>query len=221
MSTPVTIKGNRYGVSVHLSETASYEEIKADAAIRFKEAEKFLGDAKVAVSFDGRPVTDEQQRELINIIQENCRLHIICIMDNSPETEKKFKKSVDEALMEFDNASGQFYKGNLRSGQVLEAETSIIILGDVNPGASVVSKGNIIVLGSLKGTAFAGASGNHNCFVAAMIMMPLQIRIADIIARSSDHPDETEQKEPRIAFLEDGSNYIEPLSKAVLNDIKL
>ena len=54
-------------------------------------------------------------------------------------------------------------------------------------------------------------SGNHNCFVAAMVMMPLQIRIADIIARSSDHPDETEQKEPRIAFLEDGSIYIEPL----------
>ncbi|MGN0505539.1 MAG: septum site-determining protein MinC [Lachnospiraceae bacterium] len=221
MSTPVTIKGNKYGVSVHLSETASYEEIKADTAVRFKEAEKFLGDAKVAVSFDGRPITDEQQRELIDIIQENCGLHIICIMDNSPETEERFKKRVDEALMEFDNASGQFHKGNLRSGQVLETETSIIILGDVNPGASVVSKGNIIILGSLKGTAFAGASGSHNCFVVAMGMQPMQIRIADIIARSPDHPAEEETHEPKIAFLEDGNIYIEPLSKSVLNDIKL
>lgn len=221
MSTPVVIKGNKYGVNVHLDSAASYDEIKADTALRFKEAEKLLGDAKVAISFDGRPVTDEQQRELIDIIQANCNLHIICIIDNNPEVEEKYKKSLDETLMELDTASGQFYKGNLRSGQVLETETSIIILGDVNPGASVVSKGNIIVLGSLKGTAFAGAAGNRTSFVVAMGMYPMQIRIADIIARAPDEPVIQEVHEPKIAFIEGETICIEPLSKSVLNDIKL
>lgn len=61
-----------------------------------------------------------------------------------------------------------FIKGTLRSGQVLESETSIIILGDVNPGATVVSKGNVVVLGALKGTIHAGATGNEASFVAAL-----------------------------------------------------
>lgn len=221
MSTPVTIKGNKYGVNVHLDSAASYEEIKEDMALRFKDASKLMGDAKAAISFEGRPVTDEQQRELIDIIHENCNLHIICIVDNSPATEEKFKRSLDDALMEMDSASGQFYKGNLRSGQVLETETSIIILGDVNPGASVVSKGNIIILGALRGTAFAGAAGNQASFVVALGMFPMQIRIADIIARAPDEPMTEEVHEPKIAFIEGETICIEPLSKSVLNDIKL
>jgi septum site-determining protein MinC len=123
--------------------------------------------------------------------------------------------------MELGNNTGQFYKGILRSGTSLEFETSAVIIGDVNHGARVVSKGNIIVLGSLKGTAFAGACGNTDAFVIALDMRPTQIRIADTIARSPDKPVKDEDKEPKIAFLEDGNIYIEPLSKGVINDIRL
>ena len=119
---------------------------------------------------------------------------------------------------------GRFYKGTLRSGQVLESETSIIILGDVNPGARVISKGNVIVLGTLKGNIYVGAAGNENAFVAALSMEPMQIRIGDVIARCSDNgpvkKKKTEDK-PKIAYVEDGNIYIEPITKEVLNDINL
>ena len=121
--------------------------------------------------------------------------------------------------MEFDASTGQFYKGHLRSGQVLEFEQSVIIIGDVNPGASIISKGNIIILGSLRGTAYAGASGKKNCFIVAMDMQPIQLRIADVFARASDNGKTT--AEPRIAFIENENIYIEPLNKSVLNDITL
>jgi septum site-determining protein MinC len=52
-------------------------------------------------------------------------------------------------------------------------------------------------------------------------MSPTQIRIADVIARSPDKPVKEEIREPKIAFLEDGNIYIEPLNKNVLNDICL
>jgi septum site-determining protein MinC len=103
----------------------------------------------------------------------------------------------------------------------LEFETSVVIIGDVNHGASIVSKGNIIVLGSLKGHAFAGATGNTNAFVVALDMSPMQIRIADTIARAPDKPVKDEIKEPKIAFLEEGNIYIEPLNKNILHDIRL
>ena len=50
--------------------------------------------------------------------------------------------------------------------QVIECKTSIVVLGDVNPGAKIIAKGNIVVLGSLRGNAYAGAAGDEHTFVA-------------------------------------------------------
>ena len=132
------------------------------------------------------------------------------------------KKEEQADLMNLQD--GRFYKGTLRSGQVLESETSVIILGDVNPGARVISKGNVIVLGSLKGNIFVGAAGNENAFVAALSMEPMQIRIGDVIARCADNAPVKKKKaedKPKIAYVEDGNIYIEPITKEVLNDINL
>ena len=84
----------------------------------------------------------------------------------------------------------------------------------------MVSAGNVVVLGKLLGTVYAGASGKENSFVVALQMNPTQIRIADIIARSPD--EKTEVKlETKIAFAEDGNIYIEPLNRKVLDGISL
>lgn len=219
MSSSVKIRGSKHGISLKLDANASYEDIKKDTASEFKDAGKFLGDEKLAIAFEGMILSEEQQEELVDIIHQNCNVHIVCIMDQSPEQEKKFQKSVQETLMEFDASTGQFYKGHLRSGQVVEFEQSVIVIGDVNPGASIISKGNIIILGSLRGTAYAGASGKKNSFIVAMDMQPIQLRIADVFARSADHGKTT--AEPRIAFVENENIYIEPLNKSVLNDITL
>ncbi|MDD5936928.1 MAG: septum site-determining protein MinC [Clostridiales bacterium] len=221
MNNSVMIKGNKHGIVVVLDAKIDFEELKQDIAQKFKDSAKFLGNAQMAISFEGRKLTNDEQREILETIAENCELHVVCIVDFDEEKDKVFKKALDDKLMELSNTTGQFYKGNLRSGQCLETETSVIVIGDVNPGANVVSKGNIIVLGSLKGTAFAGAAGNLNAFVLALDMTPGQIRIADTIARAPDHPEKEELKEAKIAFLEEGNIYIEPLNKKVLNDIQL
>lgn len=220
MSSSVKIRGSKHGISVKLDSGASYEDIKKDVASEFKDAGKFLGEEKLAVCFEGQYLTEKQQEELVDIIHQNCNVHIVCIIDQSPEQIQRFQKTVEQTMMEFDASTGQFYKGHLRSGQVLEFEQSVIVIGDVNPGASIISKGNIIILGSLRGTAYAGASGKQNCFIVAMDMHPIQLRIADVFARASDNGKST-VSEPRIAFVSDENIYIEPLTKSVLNDITL
>jgi len=217
----VIIKGNNYGIIVVLDPELSFDELKEKVANKFKESSKFFKDAKMAISFEGRKLSNEEQRDILDIIGQNTDMHIVCVIDNDPDKEKQFKKTLEQKLMELENNTGQFYKGILRSGTSLEFETSVVIIGDVNHGARVVSKGNIIVLGSLKGTAFAGATGNTKAFVIALDMRPTQIRIADTIARSPDKPVKDAVKEPKIAFLEDGNIYIETLSKSILNDINL
>lgn len=221
MNNPVIIKGNKYGIVVVLDDKLDFNDLKKEIRDKFRESSKFFDKAQMAISFEGREITNEQQREILNIIAEETKLHVVCVVDNDEKTEEIFKKTLDEKLMELSNTTGQFYKGNLRSGQVLESETSIIVIGDVNPGARIVSKGNIIVLGALRGTVFAGASGNKKSFVVALDMNPGQIRIAETIARSPDNPVKDVVKETKIAFLEEDNIYIEPLSKEVLNDIYL
>lgn len=217
----VIIKGNKYGIIVVLSPDPSFDELKEQIGEKFRESSKFFDNAKMAISFEGRTLSNDEQKEILNIIEKNTDMQIVCILDNDPGKEELFKKTLEDKLLELENNTGQFYKGILRSGASLEFETSVVIIGDVNNGARVVSKGNIIVLGSLKGNAFAGACGNTNSFVVALDMRPTQIRIADTIARSPDKPVKESVKEAKIAFLEEGNIYIEPLNKSVLNDIRL
>lgn len=233
MNNAVVIKGTTYGFSVYMDEQADFATISELVKEKFKESAKFFGNAKMAISFEGKQLTDEEQRTLLDIIAANSEVNIVCVIEKNGETEELHKRSVEERmqeqrLMELDRSNGQFYKGNLRSGQVLETETSIIIVGDVNQGATVTSKGNIIVLGSLFGNVYAGAGGNENAFVLALELDPVQIRIADTIARAPDKVgkalwkrEKEKTKEPKIAFRSEGNIFIEPVSRTVLNDIKL
>lgn len=222
MDNSVTIKGNKNGIVVILDNEMPFDEIKEKVALKFRDSAKFLGDCKTAIAFEGRELDEEQELELLEIIGQNSELDVVCILGNGKDKrEEHFSNAVNDTIMNHSMNNATFYKGNLRSGQCIESDNGVILLGDVNPGASIISDGNIIILGALKGTAFAGASGNRNAFVMAFEMNPMQIRIADTIARAPDKPDKEMLKETKIAFLEDGNIYIEPASKNVINEIKL
>lgn len=225
MKNSVSIKGNKYGIVVSMKDTSSFEDIISEIAEKIKDSAKFFGNAKSAISFEGKKLSSKEQQEIIDIVSQNSSLDIVCIIDT--EREEQFKAAVEatkETAIEnvvSNVTGGQFYRGTLRSGQVLESDASVVILGDVNPGAKVISGGNVVILGSLKGTVYAGLCGDYSAFVVALDMYPVQIRIADIIARCSDKPKKNAKLETKIAYVENGNIYIEPLSKEVLNDIKL
>ncbi len=172
------------------------------------------------VAFDGRELSDEEEAVLLHTIQENSKLQIVCVIDEDEEREALYERTLQEKLMAIDSNSGQFFKGNLRSGQVMEFETSIVILGDVNVGAQVVSTGNVVVLGKLNGTVYAGASGKEDAFIVATKMNPIQIRISDVIARTPDEK-ETPSNVPRIAYLREGAIYMDDLSRMSLTNINV
>ena len=215
---PVVIKGNKSGIRIVLDDALPFPEILEEVEKKFKESSDFLGEAQVAVSFDGRKLTEEQEAILLECIKENSKLQVVCLIDEDKQREELFNQTLNEKLMAMNANSGQFFKGDLGSGQVMEFETSVVILGDINVGAQVVSTGNVIVLGSLYGTVYAGAAGKENAFIVALKMNPMQIRISDVIARSSDEKQET-PAEPQIAYLQDGAIYIDTLSRQTLTEI--
>ena len=134
---PVVIKGNKSGIRIVLDDALPFPEILEEVGKKFKESSDFLGEAQVAVSFDGRKLTEEQEAILLECIKENSKLQVVCLIDEDKQREELFNQTLNEKLMAMNANSGQFFKGNLRSGQVMEFETSVVILGDINVGAQV------------------------------------------------------------------------------------
>ncbi len=272
----VSLKGNKYGITVFVTPSASFEEARAEAGELFASS-KMFSNQKIAVGFEGKLLSDFEKEELTKTIAAAGNFKCICIMDFSLGTEERFKAAVersleaeeeerrksimdsavvkkyqedvdkllaeitslrskvaerDEKLSELSaslSESGpadisniaKFYKGNLRSGFVLEDESSLVIVGDVNAGSEVVSGGNIIILGTLRGSARAGAKGNTEAFVFALNMQPMQVSIADVVARAGDNTSKKESHEPSIAIIRNDSIAIELATKTVLNDINI
>ena len=217
----VIIKSNPYGLVLMLDPDVPFEELKQAVAEKFSQAAGFFKNANVGLTFRGRVLTAREERELIDTIVENSRLRIVCMVDENKTTEEQYRQAVTQALERPATEEGRFYRGTLRSGQVLETETSIVVVGDVNPGAQVISKGNIVILGCCMGYLYAGAGGDTSCFAAALILKPIQIRIADKIVRSAiiKRRDTGEYPvDPKIAFIKDGHIQINEISGDTLSE---
>ncbi|MCD2491048.1 septum site-determining protein MinC [Lacrimispora sp. NSJ-141] len=221
MRQTVIIKGNNYGLSVFLDPEVPMDKLLEDITAKFRDSAKFFRGAKMAVTFEGRTLTPEETNQIVNTICENSEIDISCVIDTDKAREAFFRRTLEEEAEEEGDGkpvgSGQFYKGTLRSGQVLEAEGNIVILGDVNPGARIVAKGNIIVLGTLRGTAIAGLGGKKHAIVVALEMEPIQIRIGDVTARTGGR--HVSEGGAQIAYLDFGKIYIEPLCKEVIDEV--
>lgn len=103
----------------------------------------------------------------------------------TPSAPDSTSESVDErGTVQRISAAPYFYRGNIRSGQIFRHAGHIVIIGDVNPGAQVISGGDVYVWGRLRGIVHAGAMGNSGCVVGALEFDPVQLRIAGYIAMS-------------------------------------
>lgn len=244
MSQSVTIKSNKYGINLVLDPDIAFNELLKDVIEKFKASANFFKNAKLALSFEGRELSDDEEQQIIAAIEGNTTIEILCIVESGTKQEAVMKQNVEafynavqqqcentiaqNQIVENVVVPDQFYRGTLRSGQVISSDSSVTIIGDVNPGAKIIAQGNIVILGALKGNVHAGCTGDRSCFVFALDMKPIQIQIGDLIAKSPDQPeprrrtrrkDKESAAEAQIAVAKDGNIYIEPITKNILNTI--
>ena len=247
MTKEVIIKSNPFGIKLILGEQLPFPELLKKIAETFQESGAFFKDAKMAITFEGRQLTPQEQLEVADTIMDNCDIQVVSIIDDDKDMEdlmrarvESYEQAPPEPMVSYGNPqefamqgmemppTADFYKGNLRSGQILECTSSVTLIGDVNPGAKIVSDGNIVILGSMKGYAQAGASGDDSCFIFALDMKPIQLQIGDLIAKSPDREKgslRTRKKAktegsnyvPQIAVVRDGFICIEPMTKGCLD----
>ena len=220
MKEAVIIKSYQNGLMLFLNPDNTFEELLTELSAKFSESRNFFGKARMALSMEGKPLSDAEQMKVVETIRENSDLNIVCIVGKDDETEQKFIKTLEEVDRHISNedASGQFYKGTLKNNQVLETENSIVIMGDVNPGSAVISAHNIIVLGGLYGEAYAGGNGEGGHYVVALEMSPESLKIGDFKYESSK-PSKWGIKpkiQPQIAYVKNDRVILESLTKELL-----
>jgi septum site-determining protein MinC len=199
----VTIKGTKDGLTLHLDDSCSFEELKIEldkklsANSRTNEERPNIA---VRVQVGNRYLTNDQYNELVNVIRQKRNLDVDEIVSNviSIEDAKKMKAETEVVTV----------ARIIRSGQVVEVEGDLLLIGDVNPGGTVIAGGNIYILGALKGIAHAGCYGNDQAVITASVMKPAQLRISDCINRAPDHYPVEDGKNLECAYIDENRQIV-------------
>ncbi|MDA1477444.1 septum site-determining protein MinC [Bacillus sp. CLL-7-23] len=197
----VTIKGTKNGLTLHLDDNCSFEELLYGLQDVLSLKHDMGGKNQkisVLVKLGYRYITKEQEAKLTEVITDKQNLFI-----HSIESEVMTKKEAIRLKKESEVIS---VAKIVRSGQVLETDGDLLLIGDVNPGGMVIAGGNIFILGSLRGIAHAGFNGNTRAVIAASDMRPTQLRINHVLNRSPDHIQEKNTME--CAYLDENENMV-------------
>lgn len=227
----VTIKGTRDGLTVHIPSELLIEKVLSNLTEKFDSDVEFFQGAEVEVDLGPRPFQEEEFKSFCSLFETH-GIYLKGILSDNPVTKllaqnKGIMLCGDRSIMSsrvrvdhpvkiqrmrnakfLDGEIGLSVWKTIRGGQKVRFAGDITILGDVNPGAELLCTGNIVVFGSLRGVAHAGAEGNRDAVVAALDLRPTQLRIADCIGRSPERLEE-EQHLPEIARIQDGNIVIE------------
>lgn len=225
MKNSVIIKSLPSGIVLHLDAALPFEQLLFDIALKFKESSSFFKDATMALSLKGRSLSEEEEKQIIDVISENSEIHIACLIGEDEETERQFVKALSQSGFSSEESigsEGQFYRGTLKNGEMLETESSIVILGDVYPGSAIISAKNIIVLGGLYGEAYAGGNGDSRHYVAALEMSPEKLKIGDFKYTSKEKISKWSIKpkvQPKIAYVKNRKIVMDSLTKELLGEL--
>jgi len=220
----VTLKHYKDGMILNINKNVGYDEILKASLQKFKKAKKFLAGTTINLGFEGSDISEENMKKIINEVSALLNTEVTFWEKhdeiNSTTEEKlkahreKLEKETAEKMLssafniDVEEKYTKFYKKTLRSGQLLESDGNIVIVGDVNPGAEVIAEGNIFVMGTVKGLVHAGKSGNREAVVVALNLSPTQLRIADLITRSPEGENK-DYLSPELAYIKEDKIFIE------------
>ncbi len=139
------------------------------------------------------PSTEPGVKEITEVVKEDETFILINENENEDE-EITAQKNEAETLPTL------YLRKTIRSGQSIASDGNIIVIGDVNPGAEIIAKGDITVWGILGGIAHAGSDGNNYARIRALKLNPVQIRIGEVFARRPDTVN--------LPFIQKSSEYI-------------
>lgn len=219
----VNIRGRSGGVLVEIGK-GQWAELMLVLTDRLARSANFFRNGKVALELGPRVLTEQDLRQLYHLLAQH-HLTLGLIRTSAPDTfqlalglglaahlehpESRVITAAQPTLSNIIEEQHFVYSGHLRAGQVLRRQEHILVIGDVNPGATVISDGDILVWGRLRGVAHAGASGDLRAVIVALDLSPVQLRIHEVLAIAPEAQPQRgwrrwrrpSAKQPEIAYL--------------------
>lgn len=231
----VRIRGRPGGVLVEIDDAGDWHVIMELLEERLAAAEGFFRGGKAVVEVGARDVYEDELRQardllarhdmMLAVVRSTSDLtlqsSLLLGLSTSNQAERPAEPDKEMApVVPITQPTSPYFvhNGTLRSGQILRKAESIVVVGDVNPGAKVISGGDVMVWGRLRGMAYAGATGNKGALVAAIEFSPTQLRIASVTAIPPDTRKsrglkfwkKEPERRPEVAHIADGRIVVEP-----------
>jgi septum site-determining protein MinC len=196
----VNIRGRSDGITVEVGRGV-WHEILGTLTNRLEQSAGFFRNGSVALDVGARPVVEDELKQMAALLT-TFEMKLGVVRTSSERTFQAALATGITATLESpegapvaaaapaatntDVASYFVYRGYLRSGHRLRRQENILVIGDINPGAEVISEGDILVWGRLRGVVHAGVGGNQRAIIAALDLEPTQMRIADVTTIGPD-----------------------------------
>ncbi|MFB9327246.1 septum site-determining protein MinC [Paenibacillus aurantiacus] len=174
----ITIKGVKEGLVFLLDDACDFSALLAELQYKLEKSHQQLLTGPIVhvhVKLGARVATDEMKEQIRSMIRARGNLLVQTIEGEEPPQQEAPSS---------DNL--KILTGIVRSGQTIEHDGNLLLMGDLNPGGTLLCTGDIYVLGALRGLAHAGKDGRDDAVIAASVLRPTQLRIADVISRPPD-----------------------------------
>lgn len=205
MKSCITINLRKDNIIIKINEDYSQEEIVYMLRKKIPELKKLYQGETTPIVITGKVLKNKEIDEIQELIK---RYLDVNINFDSPRTlglhgiTRTYNKEIA-------TSETKFHRGSVRSGQKIEFEGSIIVLGDVNDGAEVIAGENIVILGILRGLAHAGAKGNKDAMIAASSIEAPQLRIANVVKERERAEIQEETRKTYVYLNEKGEMILE------------
>ncbi|GAA0177353.1 septum site-determining protein MinC [Clostridium sediminicola] len=195
------IKGNKDGLNavIDMNKYRDFQDMLETLTLKLSNGKKFYKGSTLKITADLKQLNE---RNIINLKKVLFEEFLIkdCILEDKKEKSKRSFSGVYEGRT-------KFIRKSVRSGQIIQYNGNLVIVGDVNPGAEVYAGGNIMVFGALKGNVHAGFNGNSKAIVVAFSLQP---QILDIAGKLTIAPDGEKPGYPEIAKIKGDTIVVEP-----------
>lgn len=209
----VVIRGGKDGLRLQLDEQASWPAVLDALRVRLSLSSGFLQGARITLDFGARQLADDEVGTAVALLREH-GVQPDAVASLTREARQAARaaglvprvltRSTPEAQPPGENAL--CLRRTIRSGQSIRHPGDVIVIGDVNAGGEIIAAGSVVVWGRVRGLIHAGAMGDKNTLICALDLAPMQLRIADRIARS---PEGGHERFPEVAHIVDDQIVVE------------
>ncbi len=199
----VRIKGVGNSLWVTIAPDTSFELIQTELARLFKPLKHSAPATRVVLDTGACQGNDDRRRQISTYLKDVLNLNeIITPQEKDRGEEKRFSMKNSRNIISQYHSDTLVLAGRVRSGQSVHAKKHLIIMGNVNPGCELIAGGDILVIGSLCGSAAAGQPNNRDAIILALDFRPIQVKIGEVVAAGLPA---IGQGAPEFAHLENGA----------------